>query len=91
MEKRLTLASDRLNTKLESRDLPPMTSLTTDLSDGVRLVELMEIMGDVSLGRYYKTPKMRVQMAENVNKALDFIKSRGVVLTNVGAEGEHYK
>ena len=65
-----------------------MTSLTTDLSDGVRLIELMEIMGDVSLGRYYKTPRMRVQMAENVNKALDFIKSRGVVLTNVGAEGE---
>lgn len=45
-------------------------------------------MGDVSLGRYYKTPRMRVQMAENVNKALEFIKSRGVVLTNVGAEGE---
>lgn len=75
-----------LNTKLESRDLPPMRSLTTDLSDGVRLIELMEIMGDTSLGRYYKNPKMRVQQAENVNKALDFIKSRGVILTNVGAE-----
>jgi Ca2+-binding EF-hand superfamily protein len=46
----------------------------------------MEIMGDTSLGRYYKNPRMRVQQAENVNKALDFIKSRGVVLTNVGAE-----
>jgi Ca2+-binding EF-hand superfamily protein len=75
-----------LNTKLESRDLPPMRSLTTDLSDGVRLIELMEIMGDTSLGRYYKNPRMRVQQAENVNKALDFIKSRGVILTNVGAE-----
>lgn len=76
----------RLNTKLESRDIPPMRSLATDLSDGVRLIELMEIMGDASLGRYYKSPRMRVQQAENVNKALDFIKSRGVVLTNVGAE-----
>ncbi|KAN0064329.1 alpha-actinin [Thecaphora frezii] len=75
-----------LNTKLESRRIPPMTSLATDLSDGVKLVQLMEIMGDVSLGRYYKTPRMRVQMAENVNLALEFIKSRGVVLTNVGAE-----
>lgn len=64
-----------------------MSSLITDLSDGVRLIELMEIMGDVSLGKYYKMPKMRVQRAENVNKALNFIKSRGVVLTNVGAEG----
>ncbi|UZJ56823.1 hypothetical protein CBS101457_006143 [Exobasidium rhododendri] len=75
-----------LNTKLEARDFPPMVSLTTDLCDGVRLIELMEIMGDTSLGRYYKMPRMRIQMAENVNKALDFIKSRGVVLTNVGAE-----
>jgi hypothetical protein len=69
----------RLNTKLEVRDFPPMTSLSTDLSDGVRLIELMEIMGDTSLGRYYKTPRMRIQMAENVHKALDFIKQRGGV------------
>ncbi|KAL9940380.1 hypothetical protein V8E36_001085 [Tilletia maclaganii] len=75
-----------LNTKLESRRIAPMSSLATDLSDGVKLLQLMEIMGDVSLGKYYKTPRMRVQMAENVNKALEFIKSRGVVLTNVGAE-----
>ncbi|KAK0546612.1 alpha-actinin [Tilletia horrida] len=75
-----------LNTKLESQRIPPMNSLTTDLADGVKLLQLMEIMGDVSLGKYYKSPRMRVQMAENVNKALDFIKSRGVVLTNVGAE-----
>lgn len=43
--------------------------------------------GDVSLGRYNKTPRMRVQKAENVNKALEFITSRGVKLTNIGPEG----
>lgn len=43
--------------------------------------------GDVSLGRYNKFPRMRVQKAENVNKALDFIASRGVKLTNIGPEG----
>ncbi|KAG7088189.1 hypothetical protein E1B28_012206 [Marasmius oreades] len=46
----------------------------------------MEIMGDVSLGRYNKNPRMRVQKAENVNKALEFITSRGVKLTNIGPE-----
>lgn len=66
-----------------------MRNLNTDLSNGVKLIQLMEIMGDTSLGRYYQNPKMRVQMAENVNKALDFIRGRGVVLTNVGAEGEY--
>lgn len=44
--------------------------------------------GDVSLGRYNKVPRMRVQKAENVNKALEFINSRGVKLTNIGPEGE---
>ncbi|KAF8583127.1 actin cross-linking [Ramaria rubella] len=75
-----------LNTKLESEKYPPMTSLVKDLSDGVRLIQLMEIMGDVSLGRYNKNPRMRVQKAENVTKALDFIASRGVKLTNIGPE-----
>jgi len=44
--------------------------------------------GDTSLGRYNKAPRMRVQMAENVNKALEFITSRGVKLTNIGPEGQ---
>jgi len=43
--------------------------------------------GDVSLGRYNKNPRIRVQKAENVNKALEFINSRGVKLTNIGPEG----
>ncbi|KAG6833447.1 hypothetical protein H0H87_006813 [Tephrocybe sp. NHM501043] len=42
--------------------------------------------GDTSLGRYNKNPRMRVQKAENVNKALEFITSRGVKLTNIGPE-----
>ncbi|EJD50612.1 hypothetical protein AURDEDRAFT_143461 [Auricularia subglabra TFB-10046 SS5] len=75
-----------LNTKLEEGGYPAMTSLVKDLSDGVRLIQLMEIMGDVSLGRYNRNPRMRVQKAENVNLALEFITSRGVKLTNIGPE-----
>ncbi|KAM5539464.1 hypothetical protein V8D89_006916 [Ganoderma adspersum] len=75
-----------LNTKLEANGYPPMSSLVRDLSDGVRLIQLMEIMGDTSLGRYNKAPRMRIQKAENVNKALEFITSRGVKLTNIGPE-----
>jgi hypothetical protein len=30
-----------LNTKLEANDIPPMSSLVKDLSDGVRLIQLM--------------------------------------------------
>jgi hypothetical protein len=45
------------------------------------------VIGDESFGKYYKGPKLRVQKCENVNKALAFIKTRGVSLTNIGAEG----
>ena len=113
----------RLNTKLEANGYPTMSSLVKDLSDGVRLIQLMvrsykiclggtipiycagdhgyfgaqcvqriisDIYcwtGDTSLGRYNKNPRIRVQKAENVNKALEFITSRGVKLTNIGPEG----
>jgi hypothetical protein len=33
---------------------------------------------------------MRVQKAENVNKALEFITSRGIKLTNIGPEGNSW-
>lgn len=37
----------RLNTKLESGGYPAMTSLVKDLSDGVRLIQLMVRMLDL--------------------------------------------
>lgn len=50
------------------------------------LIHLLEILGNESLGRYASKPKLRVQRFENVNKALDFIKGRGIQMTNIGAE-----
>jgi hypothetical protein len=47
-----------------------------------------EIIGDATIGRYNKKPQMRIQFVENVNLALEFIKQRGVGLTNIGAEGK---
>ncbi|RSH92750.1 hypothetical protein EHS25_008196 [Saitozyma podzolica] len=75
-----------LNTKLESKDLEPMTDLVKDFSNGVKLIELLEIMSDQSLGRYNRKPVMRVQKAENAAKALQFIRDSGVKLTNIGPE-----
>jgi len=43
-------------------------------------------LSNESLGRYAANPKLRVQKFENVNKCLDFIKSRGIQMTNIGAE-----
>ncbi|KAL8751243.1 MAG: hypothetical protein Q9199_006551 [Rusavskia elegans] len=74
-----------LNSKINVREVH-VNDLTIDLSDGVNLIHLLEILGNESLGRYASKPKLRVQRFENVNKALDFIKSRGIQMTNIGAE-----
>lgn len=50
------------------------------------LIHLLEILGSESLGRYASKPKLRVQKFENVNKSLDFVKGRGIQMTNIGAE-----
>ncbi|KAF2841445.1 alpha-actinin-2 [Patellaria atrata CBS 101060] len=74
-----------LNSKLKIRDVE-IADLVKDLSDGVILIHLLEILSNESLGRYAAKPKLRVQRFENVNKALDFIKGRSIQLTNIGAE-----
>ncbi|KAK5073590.1 alpha-actinin [Lithohypha guttulata] len=74
-----------LNNKISPRNVV-VTDLSTDLSDGVNLIHLLELLSNESLGRYAAKPKLRVQRFENVNKCLDFIRSRGIQMTNIGAE-----
>ncbi|KAF2159816.1 hypothetical protein M409DRAFT_29628 [Zasmidium cellare ATCC 36951] len=74
-----------LNNKLKVRNVQ-VNDLVHDLSDGIALIHLLEILSNESLGRYAARPKLRVQRFENVNIALDFIKSRKIQLTNIGAE-----
>lgn len=47
---------------------------------------MLESLSNDTLGRYAAKPKLRVQRFENVNTGLDFIKSRGIQMTNIGAE-----
>ncbi|EGX96821.1 alpha-actinin, sarcomeric (f-actin cross linking protein) [Cordyceps militaris CM01] len=75
----------RLNAKLIQRDLE-VKDIVKDMGDGVLLIHLLECLSGESLGRYASKPKLRVQKFENSNLALDFIRSRGVQMTNIGAE-----
>ncbi|TVY68706.1 Alpha-actinin-like protein, partial [Lachnellula suecica] len=74
-----------MNSKIEPRGLA-VVDLVKDLSDGVILIHLLECLSNESLGRYAAKPKLRVQRFENANLSLDFIKSRGIQMTNIGAE-----
>mmetsp|Transcript_2449 Transcript_2449/g.5806 ORF Transcript_2449/g.5806 Transcript_2449/m.5806 type:complete len:1868 (-) Transcript_2449:74-5677(-) len=60
--------------------------LESGFESGNNLINLIEILGQVSLGSYNKNPKMRIQKIENVGKALTYIKSTGVRLENMSAE-----
>ncbi|KAJ3353955.1 hypothetical protein HDU91_005831 [Kappamyces sp. JEL0680] len=83
----LTLAfTNWINSYLKQVDATPIVDLATDLSSGENLILLLQIIGDESLGKVNRNPRIRLQKIENVNKALDFIRHRGVNLTNIGAE-----
>ena len=61
--------------------------LSTDLSDGVRLIILLEVLSQKKLGRYNKKPRVHAQRMENVQLALDFImKKERIRLVNIGEE-----
>ena len=58
-----------------------------DFRNGLKLMLLLEVIS----GEHLPKPdrgKMRFHKIANVNKALDFIASKGVKLVSIGAEGE---
>lgn len=62
-----------------------LEDLTTDLSDGVRLIVLIEVLSHKKVGRYNKKPRVYAQKMENVQLALDFLmKKERIRLVNIG-------
>ena len=59
-----------------------INNLQTDFADGLRLINLVEIIADETLGKYNKKPMSKFQKVENLNIALhyinDFIKAQGI-------------
>ncbi|XP_076363643.1 filamin-A-like isoform X1 [Tachypleus tridentatus] len=50
-----------------------ITSLETDLSDGIILISLIEVLSGMTLPRYNKKPSFRSQKLENVSVVLRFL------------------
>ena len=56
-----------------------------DLSDGVRLVILLEVLSQKRLGKFNKKPRVYAQRMENVEVALQFITQKEKIrLVNIG-------
>jgi hypothetical protein len=48
--------------------------ITTDFSDGIKLIQLIEILsGQPCTAHYNKAPKLAIQKTENVSIALAFL------------------
>ncbi|GAB5572971.1 alpha-actinin-1 isoform X2 [Prionailurus iriomotensis] len=61
-------------------------NIEEDFRDGLKLMLLLEVISGERLAKPERG-KMRVHKISNVNKALDFIASKGVKLVSIGAEG----
>jgi hypothetical membrane protein len=61
--------------------------LALDLSDGLKLINLLEQISAKKLPKYNKVVKHQQQKLENVGVALKFLKDEGLKLVAIGPEG----
>lgn len=61
-------------------------NIEEDFGDGLKLMTLLEVISGERLPRPEKG-RLRFHKISNVNKALDFVASKGVKLVSIGAEG----
>jgi len=64
-----------------------INDLETDLSNGLNLINLLEVISSKEIGgKYNKQPKIRPQLLENTSLALKFIQKEGIKLVGIGPE-----
>jgi len=63
-----------------------LNNLEADISDGLLLINLLEILSAKTLPKHNKNPKIRSQKLENCSIALKFIQQERIKLVAIGAE-----
>lgn len=63
-----------------------ISDMTQDFHDGVRLIQLLEVISGEHIKIPEKAPKLRIKKVINVGVALKFIEAAGVKLVGIGAE-----
>lgn len=76
-----------MNTYLAKANLEPIRALPDDITDGVRLLQFLELLTEKSAGPFKKDPTNRIQKIENCSKAIKFISNDlQIRLVGIGAE-----
>ena len=65
--------------------------LETDLSDGLKLIQLVEVLAQKRLPKHNKKPTFRSQKLENVSVALKFLENQGIRIVNIGMFSYFFK
>ncbi|CAH1264977.1 FLNC [Branchiostoma lanceolatum] len=60
-----------------------INELETDLSDGLRLIALIEVLSHKRIPRYNKRPTFRAMKLENVSAALQFLEDEHIKIVNI--------
>lgn len=58
--------------------------LENDLSDGLQLINLIEVLAQKKLPKHNKKPSFRSQKLENVAVSLKFLENQGIRIVNIG-------
>jgi filamin len=62
-----------------------ISDLETELSDGLRLIALVEVLSGKKFTKYNKRPSFRTQKLENVTVCLKFLEEdEGIRIVNIG-------
>lgn len=61
-----------------------LANLETDLSDGLRLISLLEVLSQKKMGKYNKRPRIWQMKLENVTVALEFLEREKIRLVSIG-------
>ncbi|XP_065072532.1 filamin-A isoform X4 [Ochlerotatus camptorhynchus] len=60
-----------------------IASLESDLSDGLKLIALIEVLSQKRMSKHNKRPTFRSQKLENVSVALKFLEIEGIKIVNI--------
>ncbi|XP_062702645.1 filamin-A isoform X6 [Aedes albopictus] len=60
-----------------------IASLESDLSDGLKLIALIEVLSQKRMSKHNKRPTFRSQKLENVSVALKFLECEGIKIVNI--------
>jgi aminoglycoside/choline kinase family phosphotransferase len=73
-----------INEKLKGRGLTVTSNLAADLSDGLVLIALLEELGGGGAIKHNARPTLPLHRMENVSAVLEFLRSQGVKVVNIG-------